>query len=47
MTTASRKPYPSDISDGEWGLAAPYLTLMREDAGQREHGLREVLNGLR
>lgn len=26
---------------------APYLTLMREDAPQREYGLRDVFNGLR
>ena len=26
---------------------APYLTLMKEDAPQREHALREVFNGLR
>ena len=26
---------------------APYLTLMSEDAPQREHSLREVFNGLR
>ena len=26
---------------------APYLTLMREDAPQREYPLREVFNGLR
>ena len=43
----SRKSYPSDISDEEWALAAPYLTLMREDAGQRDHSLRDLLNGLR
>jgi transposase len=42
-----RKPYPSDVSDEEWSLAAPYLTLMREDAIQREHSLRELFNGLR
>src|SRR5918993_1525731 len=46
MTTA-RKPYPSDVSDEEWALVAPYLTLLPEDAGQREHPLREVFNGLR
>ena len=28
-------------------FVAPYLTLMREDAPQREHPLREVLNALR
>jgi transposase len=43
----ARKPYPSDVSDEEWSLIVPYLTLQREDAGQREHSLREVFNGLR
>jgi hypothetical protein len=42
-----RKPYPSDVSDEEWSLIAPYLTLMREDAKQREHALRELFDGLR
>jgi len=42
-----RTPYPSDVSDDEWALAAPYLTLMREDAPQRDYSLREVFNGLR
>jgi transposase len=43
----ARKPYPSDVTDEEWAFAAPYLTLMREDAPQRGHSLREVFNGLR
>jgi transposase len=43
----SRKAYSSDVSDEEWALIAPYLTLMSEDAPQREHSLREVFNGLR
>lgn len=42
-----RKAYPSDVSDDEWAFVAPYLMLMREDAPQREHELREVFNGLR
>ena len=42
-----RPAYPSDVSDEEWALVAPYLQLLREDAGQREHDLREVFNGLR
>jgi transposase len=42
-----RQAYPSDVSDDEWAFVAPYLTLMREDAPQREHSLREVFNGLR
>ena len=43
----SRKPYPSDVADEEWSLVAPYLTLMTEDAPQRQHALRELFNGLR
>src|SRR5882757_6956447 len=43
----ARKPYPSDVSDEEWNFVAPYLTLMTEDAPQREHDLREVFNGMR
>jgi transposase len=43
----NRKPYPSDVSDEEWAFVAPYLALVREDAPQREHDLREVFNGLR
>jgi hypothetical protein len=43
----ARKAYPSEVSDEEWAFAAPYLTLMSEDAPQRDHPLREVFNGLR
>jgi transposase len=43
----SRKPYPSDVPDEEWAFVAPYLALLREDAPQRTHELREVFNGLR
>lgn len=47
MESATRKPYPSDVSDEEWAFAAPYLVLMAEDAPQRTYALREVFNGLR
>ena len=43
----NRKPYPSDVSDEEWAFVAPYLALLREDAPQRTHDLREVFNALR
>jgi len=42
-----RKAYPSDVSDEEWAFVAPYLTLITEDAPQRDYRLREVFNGLR
>jgi transposase len=47
MDTTPRPGYPSDVSDEEWAFLAPYLTLMREDAPQRHHSLRELFNGLR
>ena len=42
-----RKSYPSDVSDDEWGFVSPYLTLMREDAPQRDYALRDVFDALR
>src|SRR6185437_6355151 len=43
----SRKPYPSDVSDDEWSLVVPYLTLMVEDAPQRRYPPRVLFNALR
>lgn len=43
----SLKPYPSDVSDEEWAFVTPYLALVREEASQRNHDLREVFNALR
>lgn len=42
-----RTGYPSDVSDEEWEFCAPYLTLMKADAPQRKHSLRDLYNGLR
>ena len=42
-----RQAYPTDVSDDEWAFVVPYLTLMTEEAPQRDHSLREVFNGLR
>lgn len=50
MRKATRKAvegYPSDVSDEEWALVVPYLTLMEEAAPQREYSLRAVFNALR
>jgi transposase len=46
-TPTTRKGYPSDVSDEEWSFVAPYLRLVREDAPQRHHDLREVFNAVR
>jgi transposase len=42
-----RQLYPTDVSDEEWALVAPYLTLMTPEAPQRQHDLREIFNALR
>ena len=42
-----RKGYPSDVSDDEWSFCVNYLTLMKEEAPQRDYPLREVFNALR
>jgi len=42
-----RKGYPSGVSDEEWELVAPYLTLMTQEAPQRDCAPREVFNGAR
>jgi transposase len=42
-----REGYPSDVSDEEWALVVPYVTLMAETAPHREYSLRAVFNALR
>ena len=46
-TTTRKTGYQSDVSDGEWAFCAPYLTLMREDAPQRDYSSRELFNAVR
>jgi transposase len=46
-TRGTRTNYPSDVSDEEWAFCAPYLTLMREDAAQRDYSLRAMFNAVR
>lgn len=40
------KGYPSDVTEEERGFVA-YRLLRRENAGQREHDLRDVFNAVR
>lgn len=43
----TRAKYLSDVSDTEWEFLTPYLTLMREDAPQRVHPMRDLFDGVR
>ena len=49
LATESPRPtsYPSNVSDPEWEFLLPYLTLMKQDAEQRVHDMREVFNAVR
>jgi len=47
MEKRQRTGYPSDVSDEEWAFVAPYLTLCKEDAEQRDFPLRAVFNAVR
>jgi len=42
-----RQTSPRDGRDDAWFVVAPSLTLMTEDAPQREHSLRDVFHGVR
>jgi transposase len=46
-TRGSKTDYASDVSDEEWAFCAPYLTLMKEDAPQREYTSRGLFNAVR
>ena len=44
--TMRRKPYPSDLSDGEWKILEPLLPAEKEGGRHRGYALREVVNAL-
>lgn len=46
-TRGSKTDYASDVSDEEWAFCAPYLTLMKEDAPQRDYTMRGLFNAVR
>lgn len=43
----NRPAYDTDCSDEEWAFAASYLALVRQDAPQRKHDLRQVFDAVR
>jgi transposase len=44
--TIRRKPYPSDLSDGEWKILEPLLPAEKVGGRHRGYTLREVINAL-
>src|SRR5215218_7052648 len=43
----TRNPDPTEVSNEESAFVAPDLALVRQDAPQRTHNLREVFNAMR
>ena len=46
-TRGTKTDYASDVTEEEWAFCAPYLTLMKEDAPQRDYTMRGLFNALR
>jgi len=42
----ARKPYPSDLTDEEWALIAPYIPQAKPGGRPEEQPKREILNGI-
>ncbi len=42
----TRKAYPTDVSDAEWGIIQPLLPRPQHIGRPREVDLREVINGI-
>jgi putative transposase len=41
-----RKPYPTDLSDGEWSYLSPFLPTSKATGRPRIHSYREILNAI-
>src|SRR5437660_4389097 len=42
----NRKPYPSDVTDGQWQLVQPFLAAAKPGGRPRKTDLREVVNAI-
>lgn len=46
VTQATRKPYPSDLTDSQWELLAPFIPQPSADATVPTIPRREIVNGM-
>lgn len=46
LTQTTRKPYPSDLTDAQWELLAPFLPEPSPDATCPTISRREIVNGI-
>jgi transposase len=45
-TSVIRKPYPTDLSDAQWELVAPFIPEVSPNATQETIPRREIVNGI-
>ena len=45
-TSATRKAYPTDLSDKEWALLEPFLPPPKHTGRKRKYELREIANAI-
>ena len=41
-----RKPYPSDLTDAQWAMLAPYIPTPLSGGRPPEHARREIVNAI-
>ena len=46
MRLMKRKPYPSDLTDGQWAILAPHMPAAAKRGAPRRVELREIVNAL-
>ncbi len=44
--TIHRRPYPSDLSNAEWGILEPLLPAEKPGGRHRTYAVREIINGI-
>jgi transposase len=45
-TVPSRKPYPSDLREGEWALLEPLVPAIKSGGRPARHSRREIVNAI-
>lgn len=45
-TQSTRKPYPSDLRDGEWAILEPLVPAVKPGGRPARHSRREIVNGI-
>ena len=46
QTTTGRKPYPSDLRDGEWAVLEPLVPAVKTGGRPARHSRREIINAI-